>query len=92
MHALADSYSVCVDQPIQRMFLTLSALKNYRIYGGDVTNAYAHSPADFACPTFVAIDNQYYDWYESRYGKCLNRKIVLQVQEAIQGHPESGRI
>ena len=48
LHALADSYSACVDQPVQRMFLAISALKNYRIYGSDATDAYAHSPADFA--------------------------------------------
>ena len=61
LHALADSYSACVDQPVQRMFLAISALKNYRIYGGDATDAYAHSPADFARPTFVSIDDQYFD-------------------------------
>ena len=74
------------------MFLVISALKNYCIYGGDATDAYAHSPADFARPTFVSIDDQYFDWYEKKYGKRLDRKKVLPVLKAIQGHPESGRI
>ena len=92
LHALADTYAACVDQPVQRLFLALSDLLNHQIYGGDAWDAYAHSPADFKIPTFVSIDDQYYDWYESKYGTKLDRTKVLPVQKAIQGHPESGRI
>ena len=31
LHALADSYSACVNQPVQRMFLAIYNLKNYPI-------------------------------------------------------------
>jgi hypothetical protein len=43
-------------------------------------------------PTFVIIDDQYADWYLSRHGIALSRDMVLPVQHALQGHPESGAL
>ena len=92
LHVLtvADSYSSCVDQPIKLLFLAISAILIHKIFGGDATNAYAHSPGDFTTPTFVSIDEQHFEWHEARYKKKLNRSIVLPILKAIQGHPESG--
>ena len=37
------------------------------IYGGDVTDAYAHSLAPNA--TYLAVDQAYADWYETKFDK-----------------------
>ena len=65
LHALANSYSSCVYQPVQRLFFALSALLNHRLFGGDARDAYAHANGDFSIPTFVSIDDAYAEWYES---------------------------
>jgi Reverse transcriptase (RNA-dependent DNA polymerase) len=94
LHALEKTYSSCVEQPIQRLFFALASkfnLRVYRVYGGDAKDAFAHSPPP-ALPTFVAIDDAYADWYEARHKIKLDRSLVLPVQHALQGHPESGRL
>ncbi|KAI2491255.1 hypothetical protein MHU86_23307 [Fragilaria crotonensis] len=57
----------------------------------DATNAYANSPPPEQ-PTFVFIDDQYADWYLARHGIPVSRDMVLPVQHALQGHPESGAL
>ena len=69
----------------------MATLKGYRIYGGDAKDAYAHSPPP-SVPTYVSIDDQYADWYKWKYGVDIDRKMVLPVQHALQGHPESGKL
>ena len=91
LHGIASTYSSCVEQPIQRLFFALSALKGYRVYGGDAQDAFAHSPPPDQ-PTYVAIDDAYADWYEERFKIKLDRSFVLPVLHALQGHPESGRL
>ena len=44
LHALASTYSSCVEHPIQRLFFAIAAELNLRIYGDDAKDAYAHSP------------------------------------------------
>ena len=89
LHGIASTYSSCVEQPVQHMFFALSAYLGYRVYGSDDTDAYAHSPPP-KHPTFVSIDDAFADWYKSRFGKEIDRSLVLPVQHALQGHPESG--
>ena len=91
LHAIATTYSSCVDQAVQRLFFALAAHENYKVYGGDAQDAYAHSPSP-ETPTFVKIDDQYADWYKARYGKPVDRTMVLPVLHALQGHPEAGRL
>ena len=91
LHGIASTYSSCVEQPIQRLFFALSAHLGYGVYGGDATDAFAHSPPPDV-PTYVSVDEAYADWYESRFGKRLDRSFVLPVLHALQGHPESGRL
>ena len=68
----------------------IAAHKSLKLYGGDAKDAYAHSPAS-ATPTYLSIDNQYADWYKHKYGKDIDRRQVLPIQRALQGHPESGK-
>ena len=40
----------------------------------------------------MSIDKAYADWYENKFGKPVDRRLVLPVQHALQGHPESGQL
>jgi hypothetical protein len=91
LHALANTWSSCAEQPIQRIFLALCASQGLTIYGGDVTDAYAHSPSP-ELPTYLSIDDTYSDWYHMKFNKTLNRHWVLPIQHSLQGHPESGKM
>jgi hypothetical protein len=91
LHAMAQTYASCIEQPVFRLFLALSASLNYLIYGGDAQDAFAHSPAP-TVPTFVSIDDAYSDWYFDKYGIRLARGLVLPVLHALQGHPEAARL
>ena len=74
-----------------RMFFALCAQEGFVSLKVDATNAYANSPPPEQ-PTFVRIDDQYADWYEARFGVPIDRSMVLPVQHALQGHPESGAL
>jgi Reverse transcriptase (RNA-dependent DNA polymerase) len=74
-----------------RLFFALSAVQGMTVYGADAANAFANSPPP-SVPTYVAIDDAYFEWYEARHGKRLDRKMVLPVLHALQGHPESGSL
>ena len=76
---------------MQRLFLAITANEDLKIYGSDAKDTYAHSPAPDV-PTFVTIDDQYADWYKHTFNKKINRSLVLPVQRALQGHPESGHL
>jgi hypothetical protein len=91
LHRLVQTYSSCVEQPVQRLFFALCALLGFVVYGGDAKDAFAHSPPP-NIPTFVAIDDAYFEWFLLRFGIRLNRDYVLPVCHALQGHPESGRL
>ena len=91
LHRVVQTYSSCVEQPVQRLFFALSASLNYRVFGGDAKDAFAHSPPPDR-PTYVAIDDAYAEWYEWKFGKKIDRSYVLPVLHALQGHPESGRL
>ena len=89
LHALALAYSSCVEHPIQHLFFAISAQLNLKIYGGDAKDNFVHSPGPVV-PTYMSIDEVYAEWYEHKFGKKLNRSMVLPVLRALQGHPESG--
>ena len=70
LHVLADSYSSCVNQPVQRLFMAISALKNNLLFGGDARDACAHAWANFSQRTFVRVDAPYIEWYQARHAWC----------------------
>ena len=74
-----------------RMFFALCAHEGFTSLKVDATNAYANSPPPEQ-PTFVYIDDQYADWYAARHNVVVHRSMVLPVQHALQGHPESGAL
>lgn len=62
LHQFAQTYSSCVEQPVQCLFFAIAAVHNYLLFSGNGKDAYAHSPPP-ATPTFVAIDDKYADWW-----------------------------
>ena len=83
LHALASTYSSCVEHPIQRLFFAIATDQHLWIYGGDAKDAYAHSPGP-EIPTFVSIDDQYSDWYTYRYeGRTIGQRKDLPVLKAL---------
>ena len=91
LHALAMTYSSCVEHPIQRLFFAIAAEKNLLVFGGDAKDAYGHSPGPER-DTYVIIDDAYAEWHKWKYGVDIDRRKVLPVLRALQGHPESGRL
>jgi Reverse transcriptase (RNA-dependent DNA polymerase) len=91
LHGEAKTYASCVEQPCMRVYFALCAADGLIVYGADAANAFANSPPP-QVPTFVAIDDAYHDWYLARKGVALDRQLVLPVQHALQGHPESGSL
>ena len=85
------TYFFCVEHPIQRQFLALATEQNFLLFGGDAEDTFSHSPAP-EVPTYMMIDNQYYEWYLFRFGVKLDKSRVLPVLYALQGHPESGKL
>ena len=91
LYALSKTYSSCVEHLIQRRVFALAAEQNFLLFGGDTKDAFAHPPSP-EVPTFMIIDNQYYEWYFERFKIKLDKSRVLPVLRALQGHPESGKL
>ena len=90
LHTVASTWSSYVELPMQQIFLGIATDLSLTVYGGDTTNAYAHSlaPSD----TYLAIDDAYADWYKDKFGEEINRRNLLPVKHCLQGHPESGKM
>ena len=90
LHAVASTWSSCVELPVQHVFLGIAADLYLTVYGSNATDAYAHSPAP--SDTYLAIDDAYADWYKDIFGKEVNRRHILPVYYSLQGHPESRKM
>ena len=90
LHAVASTWSSCVELLIQRLFLGMCAHSGLTIYGGDATDTYTHSPA--LNDTYLSVDYAYAEWYKDVKGVQISKIQVLPVYHALQGHPESGKM
>ena len=94
LHAVASTWSSCVELPIQRMFLGISAALKLKIFGADAIDAYAHSPAPDT-KTYLSVNEAFKEWWNetcsSRSKPPITRKFVIPVQHCLQGHLESGK-
>ena len=92
LHAVASTWSSCVELPVQSLFLGISAALNLTIYGGDATDAYAHASAS-EIPTYLKVDEAYEEWWNEtaklRDKPKINRKYVLPIEHYLQGSPEN---
>ena len=91
LHEMVSTWSSCVETPIQRLFLGLCAHECLKIYGCDIKDAYAHSPAPMI-DTYLTVDNAYSSWYREKFNKSINPRHVLPVKHSLQGHPKSGKM
>jgi hypothetical protein len=64
---------------------------NLLVYDSNAQDAFAHSPAP-KIPTFIRIDNTYAEWYKAKFNVTLDRKQVLTVRHALQGHHEAAHL
>ena len=88
---LAHTYAACVEQPAQRVYWGLVALRNFIAIGADASNAFAEAPPPKA-PLYVLVDKPYREWYKRKHGIDVPKGSVLRVHHAIQGHPEAPRL
>ena len=70
LYAVASTWSSCVLLPMQRSFLRMCVDLGLVIYGGEATDAYAHSPA--LNDTFLSINKAYADWYKPKFNKKID--------------------
>ena len=61
------------------------------VYGGDIRDAFAHSPSPDV-PSYMQTDDAYSEWWTQRYNKDVNRSYFLPVLRCLRGHPEYGKI
>ena len=90
MHVVASTWSLCVELPIQWLFLGICTDSWLTIYGGDAIDAYAQSPAPN--DSYLQVDNAYAEWYKNKTNETISKRMVLPVKHALQGHPESGKM
>ena len=90
LHAVASTWSLCVEWPVQRILMGIAAEQGLTLSGIDATDAYIDSPAPNE--TYLMIDNAYADWYKSKFDRNFNCCHILPVYHCLQGHPESGKM
>ena len=61
----------------------MCAQSGLTLYGGDATDAYAHSPAPNN--TYLSVDDAYAEWYKDTKGVEISKRQVLPVYHALQG-------
>ena len=88
---LDHTYAACVEQPAQRVFWAISALKGYVAVGADASNAFAEAPPPKA-PLYVYADQPFREWWKDNGHGEIPSGHVLRVHHAIQGHPEAPRL
>ena len=89
---IAETYAVCVEQPVQRLYWALVASLNLTAIGCHVGNAFAEAPAP-SQPFYMYIHKIFRDWWENCLGREPSPKgHVLKVNKALQGHPEAPRL
>ena len=62
---------MCVELPVQQLFLGICANTGLTIYGGDATNAYRHSPTPNN--TYLHVDNAYAKLYKNKFNETINK-------------------
>ena len=91
LHAVASTWSSCVELLVQRVFHGIAADLGNIIYGGNLMDAYAHDP--FPSDTYLTVNNTYMEWFKKKFlGRPISRKYVLPVNPALQGYPENSKM
>ena len=88
---LANTYAACLEQPAQRIFWGTVAIENLIAVGADASNAFAEAPPPVA-HLYVTVDKPFREWWATLKRPEIPKGYVLQVQHALQGHPESPKL
>ena len=88
---LANTYAACLEQPAQRIFWGTVAIENLIAVGADASNAFAEAPPPVA-HLYVTVDKPFREWWITLKRPEIPKGYVLQVQHALQGHPESPKL
>ena len=62
-HTLDHTYVACLDHNASHIFFAATAIANYLIFGGDVTNAFGEAPGP-AQIFYIWPDDQFRDWWK----------------------------
>ena len=87
---LGPTYAGSLDQTGARIFWAAAANFNMKVYGADVSNAFAEAPPPVA-PLYITVDNQFRQWWKDKGRGDIPQGYALKVKRALQGHPESAR-
>ena len=85
---IGNTYAGSLDHTSARLFWATAALKNLKVYGADVSNAFAEAPPPND-PLYMSIDKPFCEWWETRGREPIPKGYLLPVHKAIQGHPEA---
>jgi hypothetical protein len=85
---LGPTYAGSLDQTGARVFWSVAAMRNLKVYGTDVSNAFTEAPPPVA-PLYITVDHQYRQWYKRNGKGDIPEGYVLKVKRALQGHPEA---
>jgi len=90
---LGHTYANSLMAASERMFWALTAMNQLLAYGADVTNAFAEAPPPVH-PLYMYVDDAHREWWTEHLGNppIPPHLTVVQVKNAIQGHPESPRL
>jgi hypothetical protein len=83
-----DTFTSSLEQPMWHLLTALCAALGLTIYGGDVTDAYAHAPGPTQ-PTFMSWDDAKTEWWFAKTGEQVPKGKASKILLAIQGHPEA---
>lgn len=84
LHAVASTWSSCVELPVQHLLLGICANAGLTIYGWDDTVVYVHSPDPN--DTYIQVDDAYAEWYRDKYKRTISKQLILPVKHALQDH------
>ena len=90
---LGHTYANSLMAASERLFWALAATHGLMVYGADVTNAFAEAPPPVH-PLYMQIDVAFREWWTDHLKRTPipSNCTVVQVNNAIQGHPESPRL
>jgi hypothetical protein len=90
---LGHTFANSLDAASERLFWAVAAKRGLKAYGADCSNAFAEAPPPVH-PLYMRIDEAYHDWWvhHLKNPPIPPDKIVVRVQNAVQGHPEAARL
>jgi hypothetical protein len=90
---LRHTYANAVMAMSERLFWALTVQQGLTAYGADVSNAFGEAPPP-QHPLLMLIDDAFREWWSDHLKRSPipPECTVVQVQNAVQGHPESPRL